>query len=179
MPAQLVEAGVRGHPVEPGRESGPTVEAVDAAGHGHEGLLGGVERVGLRGAATAGRSGTRAAGGGAAAPPSPPDHPGGAAGELLVGEVLDRAPVSPEGSRALRPRSGSSRPPRSAAQLDVRHRGPVADAGRCQRVDPHQHRLAPRRVRQIDHRVWVSALKLATGSPQLSTPVELPARSAT
>ena len=44
---QLVEAGVGGHPVGPGREGGSPVEAADAPGDRDERLLGGVERVGL------------------------------------------------------------------------------------------------------------------------------------
>ena len=45
--AQLVEAGVGRHPVGPGGEGGAAVEAPDAAGDGDQGLLGGVEGVGL------------------------------------------------------------------------------------------------------------------------------------
>ena len=43
--AELVEAGVGGDPVGPGRERGPAVVAVEAAGDGDQGVLGGVERV--------------------------------------------------------------------------------------------------------------------------------------
>ena len=45
--AQLVEAGVGGHPVRPGGEGGAPVEAPDAADDGDQRLLGGVERVGV------------------------------------------------------------------------------------------------------------------------------------
>jgi hypothetical protein len=46
-PAELVEAGVRRHPIRPRAERGSTVEPGQAAHQGDQGLLSGVEGVGL------------------------------------------------------------------------------------------------------------------------------------
>jgi len=46
-PAQLVEAGVGGNAVHPRRETGAPLEAIDTAGNGDQGLLGGVHRIGF------------------------------------------------------------------------------------------------------------------------------------
>ena len=46
-PAELVETGVGGDPVRPGRERRAAVEAVESSDDGDQCLLGGVERVGV------------------------------------------------------------------------------------------------------------------------------------
>ena len=118
--AELVEARVRGHPVGPGAEGGAAVEPGQPADDGEEGLLGGVEGVGL----VAGQS------------PAQAEDPVVVPAEQRVERVRGRPPAPP------RTRAPSSRC--SAIGRGYRRvaRGP-ADAG--QRVPVTRARGARRR----------------------------------